>query len=77
MTAQPHNRFVFCVVVAEFAVNGNQTLQAFYTKTNGGDSYFLFHALLVFFIEYCHKLCIQRQMVVRRKHVSYFLYGKY
>ena len=24
MTAQPHNRFGFCVVVAEFAVNGNQ-----------------------------------------------------
>ena len=24
MTAQAHNRFVFCVVVAEFAVNGNQ-----------------------------------------------------
>ena len=23
MTAQPHIRFVFCVVVAEFAVNGN------------------------------------------------------
>ena len=37
----------------------------------------LFHALPVFFIEYCHKLCIQRQMVVRWKHLSYFLYGKY
>ena len=24
MTAQPRNRFVFCVVVVEFAVNGNQ-----------------------------------------------------
>ena len=36
-----------------------------YTKTNGGDSYFLFHALSVFFIKYCHKLCIQRQMVVQ------------
>ena len=24
MTAQAHNRFVFCVVVVEFAVNGNQ-----------------------------------------------------
>ena len=24
MTAQPHNCFVFCVVVLEFAVNGNQ-----------------------------------------------------
>ena len=23
-TAQPHHRFVFCVVVVEFAVNGNQ-----------------------------------------------------
>ena len=23
MTAQPHNHFVFCVVVVEFAVNGN------------------------------------------------------
>ena len=22
--SQPHNRFVFCVVVVEFAVNGNQ-----------------------------------------------------
>ena len=30
-----------------------------------GDSYFLFHALPVFFIKYCHKLCIQRQIVVR------------
>ena len=37
----------------------------------------LFHALPVFFSEYCHKLCIQRQMVVRWKHVSYFLYWKY
>ena len=27
MTDQPHNRFVFCVVVVEFAVNGNQALQ--------------------------------------------------
>ena len=27
MGAQPHNRFVFCVVVAEFAVNGNQVLR--------------------------------------------------
>ena len=27
MTAQPHNRFVFCVVVVEFAVNGNQALE--------------------------------------------------
>ena len=26
MTAQSHNRFVFCVVVVEFAVNGNQAL---------------------------------------------------
>ena len=26
MTAQPLNRFVFCVVVVEFAVNGNQAL---------------------------------------------------
>ena len=26
MTAQPHNGFVFCVVVAEFAINGNQAL---------------------------------------------------
>ena len=25
----------------------------------------------------CHKLCIQRQMVVRWKRVSYLLYGKY
>ena len=24
MTGQPHNRFVFCVVVVEFALNGNQ-----------------------------------------------------
>ena len=24
MTAQTHNRFVFCVVVVEFAVNGTQ-----------------------------------------------------
>ena len=27
MTAQPHNRFVFCVVAVEFAVNGNQALR--------------------------------------------------
>ena len=26
MTAQAHNRFVFCVVVVEFALNGNQAL---------------------------------------------------
>ena len=26
MTAQAHNRFDFCVVVEEFAVNGNKTL---------------------------------------------------
>ena len=26
MTAQPHKRFVFCVVVVEFAANGNQAL---------------------------------------------------
>ena len=26
MTAQAYNRFVFCVVVVEFAVNGNQAL---------------------------------------------------
>ena len=42
-----------------------------------GDSYFLFHTLPVFFIEYCHKLCIQKQMVVQWKHVSYLLNGKY
>ena len=29
MTAQPHNLFVFCVVVVEFAVNGNQALVSF------------------------------------------------
>ena len=27
MTAQPNNRFVFCVVVVKFAVNGNQALR--------------------------------------------------
>ena len=27
MTAQPNNRFGFCVVVVKFAVNGNQALQ--------------------------------------------------
>ena len=42
-----------------------------------GVTHFLFHALPVFFIKYCHKLCIQRQMVVRWRHVSYLLYGKY
>ena len=26
VTARSHNRFVFCVVVVEFAVNGNQAL---------------------------------------------------
>ena len=26
MTAQPHNRFVFSVVVVKFAANGNQAL---------------------------------------------------
>ena len=30
------------------------------TEANGGDSYFLFHALPVFFIKYCHKLCIYK-----------------
>ena len=29
------------------------------------------------FHQYCHKLCGQRQIVVRWKHVSYLLYGKY
>ena len=42
-----------------------------------GGSYFLSHALPVLFIRYCHKLCIQRQMVIRWKYVSYLLYGKY
>ena len=28
-------------------------------------------------IKYCDKLCIQRQMVVQWRHVSYLLYGKY
>ena len=37
---------------------------------------FLFHAL-PFCIKYCCKLCIQSKMVVRWKHVSYLLYGKY
>ena len=36
-----------------------------------GDSKFLFHALPVFFIKYCHKLCIQRQMVMT--HILYFM----
>ena len=27
MTAQPHNRFVFCVVVVESAVHGNEALE--------------------------------------------------
>ena len=27
MTAQPNNRFAFCVVVVEFVVNGNQALR--------------------------------------------------
>ena len=27
MSAQPRNHFVFCVVVVEFAVNGNQALK--------------------------------------------------
>ena len=33
MTAQPHNRFAFCIVVVKFAVNGNQALhlQMLYT----------------------------------------------
>ena len=48
-----------------------------YTKTNGGDSYFVLYALPVFFIKCCHKLCIQRQMVVQWKYVSYLLYEKY
>ena len=28
MTAQAHNRFAFCAVVVEFAVNGNQALRS-------------------------------------------------
>ena len=42
-----------------------------------GESYFLLRAFPVFFIKYCHNLCTQRQIVVRWKHVSYLLYGKY
>ena len=30
MTAQPHNHFVFCVVVVKFTVNGNQALVLFW-----------------------------------------------
>ena len=35
MTAQPHNRFVSCVVVLEFAVNGNQALWKPGFRTHG------------------------------------------
>ena len=41
------------------------TVINFVYKTNGGDSYFLFPALPVFFIKYCDNLCIQTQIVVR------------
>ena len=40
MTAQPRNRFVFCVLVVEFAVNGEQALRVNYfiraTSSNRG-----------------------------------------
>ena len=36
-----------------------------------GDSQFLFHAFPVFFITYCYKFCIQRQMVVT--HILYVM----
>ena len=32
MTAQPHNRFVFCVVVVAFALNGNQALRQLWPR---------------------------------------------
>ena len=35
MTAQSHNRFVFCVVVVELAVNGNQALNMVSIKPIG------------------------------------------
>ena len=34
----------------------SSTVISFVYKDNGGDSYFLFHALPVFFIKYCHEL---------------------
>ena len=37
MTAQPNNRFAFCVVVVEFAANGNQ---AYYPIAYGIFSFF-------------------------------------
>ena len=40
------------------------TVINFVYKDNCGDSYFLFHALPVFFINYCYNLSIQRQMAV-------------
>ena len=35
MTVQAHNRFVVCVVVVKFAVNGNQALQNMISKEVG------------------------------------------
>ena len=44
MTAQPHNRFVFCVVVVEFAVNGNQALlKAVENIPNNNKTIHLYH----------------------------------
>ena len=64
------DKMVFCVVTHTFYFMFCQsyllsTVISLHTKTNGGDSYFLFHALPVFFIKFCHKLCVQRQIVVR------------
>ena len=44
MTAQAHNPFVFCVVVVECAVNGNQAL-ALNASTNRGENQALVGAI--------------------------------
>ena len=48
MTAQPPNRFVFCVVVVEFAVNGNQALGE---RTYNSDNKNIYHPKFVWYLE--------------------------
>ena len=77
MTAQPPNRFVFLCCGRGVCCEWTPDFVSFLYKDKWWWLTLFISCLPVFFTEYCHKLCIQRQMVVRWKHVSYFLYGKY
>ena len=48
MTAQPHDRFVFCVVVVEFAVNGNQAIEIKSLFSSKGDKRIIMFPLRTF-----------------------------